>query len=300
MKINWNPTDSQDALQILTPEEAQAKYPDIFKNSILLGNIKPIKFNRVILDQGVISGTFAIPIKKHPIKNQITFEFFLDKTLLVFIGDKGLLEELIDGFMNHFETTFDDPLEFLLGLMSYMIREDIYFLEEYNRKLESIEENLFKNRADGMEKYIMKARRDMNILGSYYLQMSAVGEMIEEIVIERGEGRWSSFLSLYVNRVNQLFNMVEQLKDFTSQIWNLRQTQLSDRQNKISTILTIITAIFLPLNLVTGWFGMNFVDMPLVKEPYGFWATVIFCIVVVVLELLFIRRHHWLENNKID
>lgn len=45
----------------------------------------------------------------------------------------------------------------------------------------------------------------------------------------------------------------------------------SHRTNQIVQTLTIITAIFAPLTLLTGVFGMNFEAMPLVKHPLGFW-----------------------------
>ena len=35
-------------------------------------------------------------------------------------------------------------------------------------------------------------------------------------------------------------------------------------------ILTIVTTIFLPLTLLTGWYGMNFVNMPELSWKYGY------------------------------
>jgi LPXTG-motif cell wall-anchored protein len=37
--------------------------------------------------------------------------------------------------------------------------------------------------------------------------------------------------------------------------------------------LTVLTAIFLPLNLVTGIFGMNFDSLPLIHSSTGFWVA---------------------------
>jgi Mg2+ and Co2+ transporter CorA len=44
-----------------------------------------------------------------------------------------------------------------------------------------------------------------------------------------------------------------------------------NRTNDIMRTLTALTAIFLPLNLIAGIFGMNFASMPLLREPFGFW-----------------------------
>jgi Mg2+ and Co2+ transporter CorA len=47
----------------------------------------------------------------------------------------------------------------------------------------------------------------------------------------------------------------------------------SHRTGDIMRTLTVLTAIFLPLNLVTGFFGMNFEDLPLIHSVAGFWLV---------------------------
>jgi Mg2+ and Co2+ transporter CorA len=47
----------------------------------------------------------------------------------------------------------------------------------------------------------------------------------------------------------------------------------SHRTNAIMRTLTVLTAIFLPLNLVTGFFGMNFEALPLIHSTRGFWVA---------------------------
>ncbi|MDN3918669.1 magnesium transporter CorA family protein [Roseateles violae] len=49
---------------------------------------------------------------------------------------------------------------------------------------------------------------------------------------------------------------------------------LSHRTNSIMRTLTVLTAIFLPLNLITGIFGMNFETLPLIHRATGFWIAV--------------------------
>jgi len=46
-----------------------------------------------------------------------------------------------------------------------------------------------------------------------------------------------------------------------------------NRTNDIMRALTVLTAIFLPLNLVTGFFGMNFEGLPLIHSAKGFWIV---------------------------
>ena len=55
---------------------------------------------------------------------------------------------------------------------------------------------------------------------------------------------------------------------------NIRQNQISARQNDIVRRLTIVASVFLPLTFVTGFFGQNFrwlVDE--IDTATAFWAV---------------------------
>ncbi len=65
------------------------------------------------------------------------------------------------------------------------------------------------------------------------------------------------------------------------------------RTNEIMRTLTVLTAIFLPLNLITGIFGMNFDSLPLIHEGAGFWIAVMLMVGVGLgLVWLFWRKRY--------
>jgi Mg2+ and Co2+ transporter CorA len=71
----------------------------------------------------------------------------------------------------------------------------------------------------------------------------------------------------------------------------------SNRTNGIMRTLTVLTAIFLPLNLIAGIFGMNFDSIPLIHEDSGFWwAVASMGLIGAGLALLFWRKRY-LERN---
>jgi Mg2+ and Co2+ transporter CorA len=68
------------------------------------------------------------------------------------------------------------------------------------------------------------------------------------------------------------------------------------RTNDIMRTLTVLTAVFLPLNLITGIFGMNFDALPLVHARTGFWAAVALMALVVVGLVWWFRRKRYLGD----
>ena len=67
----------------------------------------------------------------------------------------------------------------------------------------------------------------------------------------------------------------------------------SHRTNDIMRTLTALTAIFLPLNLIAGIFGMNFDFIPLLHIYSGFWwAMGSMALIASALGLLFWRKRY--------
>ena len=71
----------------------------------------------------------------------------------------------------------------------------------------------------------------------------------------------------------------------------------SHRTNDIMRTLTAVTAIFLPLNLITGFFGMNFEFLPLIHHPTAFWWTFSFMILLVVAVITVFWRKQYLARS---
>ena len=94
----------------------------------------------------------------------------------------------------------------------------------------------------------------------------------------------------HIARVMQHARRLEQSAETVVQIHFNAQ---SNRTNDIMRTLTAVTAIFLPLNLITGFFGMNFEFMPLIHHPVAFWWIFgVMVLIVVVVLTLFMRKRY--------
>ncbi len=67
----------------------------------------------------------------------------------------------------------------------------------------------------------------------------------------------------------------------------------SDKMNKRLNILTIWSTLFLPLSFFTGLFGMNFNDIPLLQNHYGFWFFVVISVMTVGWLWVYFKRNKW-------
>ena len=94
----------------------------------------------------------------------------------------------------------------------------------------------------------------------------------------------------FMHRVERLQNHVHLLRENVLQIRELYQSMQDARQNKIMGIITVVTTIFLPLTLITGWYGMNFVYMPELQWRYGYFAVIIISLFIVIAEIVYFKK----------
>jgi Mg2+ and Co2+ transporter CorA len=95
----------------------------------------------------------------------------------------------------------------------------------------------------------------------------------------------------HIERVHSHVRRLEQSAETAVQ---MHFSALGHRTNDIMRTLTVLTAIFLPLNLITGFFGMNFDGLPLIHTATGVWVAIAVMAVVGAGLLAFFRRKRYL------
>jgi len=94
---------------------------------------------------------------------------------------------------------------------------------------------------------------------------------------------------MFSSRVDRLYEAATHLRDYTIQLNDLYQSQLDVKQNRIMTVLTVVTTIFMPLTLIVGWYGMNFKYMPELDSQIGYPVVIIISLLIVAGSLTFFK-----------
>ncbi|RRS04915.1 magnesium transporter CorA [Aquabacterium soli] len=93
--------------------------------------------------------------------------------------------------------------------------------------------------------------------------------------------------------IERVLTHVRRLESSAESAVQMHFSAQGSRTNEIMRTLTVLTAIFLPLNLITGIFGMNFDSIPLIHKAAGFWiACMLMAGVAVSLAWLFWRKRY--------
>ena len=128
----------------------------------------------------------------------------------------------------------------------------------------------------------------------HYEQLIDLSQELEENENEFFREENLRYFHMFTERIVRLQELVTGQREYIMQLRDLMQTQLDVKQNRIMTLLTVITSIFMPLTLIAGWYGMNFRYMPELEWRYGYPAVIAVSVVVVVLCLFWFKKKKWM------
>lgn len=104
-------------------------------------------------------------------------------------------------------------------------------------------------------------------------------------------------ISLYnlFNQSQMIFNEIDSIRDMLNAMLSQMDYHLMHRMNKTMQVLTAFAAVFLPLTLITGIYGMNFQNMPELHWQYGYYYAIGLIITCGSILLYLFKRMKWLD-----
>ncbi|HEX5785316.1 MAG TPA: magnesium transporter CorA family protein [Burkholderiaceae bacterium] len=102
-----------------------------------------------------------------------------------------------------------------------------------------------------------------------------------------------------IEHIDRVVRHVQRLEQNAESAVQMHFSAQSHRTNEIMKTLTALTAVFLPLNLITGFFGMNFEFLPLIHSTAGlWWAVGTMATIAVGLVAVFWRKRYLARSGR--
>ena len=92
----------------------------------------------------------------------------------------------------------------------------------------------------------------------------------------------------------RMTDLADSYRDMVSGLLDAYLSVTSNNLNRVMKVLTIISTIFLPLSVITGFFGMNFKFLPGLEWEYGVLMTTAFMALVGFGMLWVFKWKRWL------
>ena len=100
-----------------------------------------------------------------------------------------------------------------------------------------------------------------------------------------------------LEHIERVVHHVRRLEQSAETAVQMHFNAQSHRANEIMRTLTVLTAVFLPLNLIAGIFGMNFEFIPLLHLANGFWIAMALMLLVAVGLVVYFWRKRFIEHS---
>ena len=193
-------------------------------------------------------------------------------------GASFLLHQILDQIVDFYSPVLDDFDERIAQL-----EDDIFNLQQPdNRILEEIM---------NLKRSVLRLRRISSKQLTILYRMSH-GEfpMIDRELLP-------FYRDIYDHLV-RVTDLSENYRDLIGGALDAYLSVVSNRLNEIMKVLTIFTAVMLPLTFIAGVYGMNFDNMPELHSTYGYFAVLGVMLMVACGMLLFFWRHGWIGRAR--
>ncbi|WP_406687346.1 magnesium/cobalt transporter CorA [Rossellomorea vietnamensis] len=187
------------------------------------------------------------------------------------------------------------PFKIMHRIVDRLVDDYFPLVYKIEDRLNTIEDNTNEEADSDLMDELFDIRHDMSKLRRILVPMRDLLYRISN------SGRLNALKEeqLYFNDVYdhliKLVEMLESYREFSSDIRDNYLSINSDKMNNIMMTLTVITTIFMPLTFIAGLYGMNFVNMPELDEPNGYFIVLGIMGLVALIMFGFFLKIGWLR-----
>ena len=240
-------------------------------------DISPDRFNTIELD-GFLGPNYVITYHHAMFRSINNVKQLLRTTPIACQrGPAFLLHQILDQIVDFYSPVlddFDDRID--------RLEQDIFALKRPNSEI--------LTDIMALKRSVLRLRR---ISGK---QMDILHRMSRgEFVLIPNDMR--PFYRDVYDHLIRVVDLSESYRDLISGSLDAYLSVVSNRMNEIMKVLTIFSAIMLPLTFIAGVYGMNFDNMPELHSRYGYFAVIVVMLVVAVGMLMFFKRRGWIGGG---
>ena len=175
-------------------------------------------------------------------------------------------------------------------------------LDDFDDRIEKLEDDIFTlHRPDkAIPEEIMDLKRGV-------LRLRRITGRQREVILRMSRGEFSlipaPLLPFYrdiYDHIMRVTDMAESYRDLLSGALDAYMSVVGNRMNEIMKVLTIFSAVMLPLTFLAGVYGMNFDYIPELHSRYGYFAVWGIMVTVAVVMLSLFWRAGWIGGGRKD
>ena len=227
-------------------------------------------------------------------ENMISIRLFISSNMIISTSRRTLLSvtEIIEELRKG--TGVKSTSEFLVELTYRMIDRMDDVIDQLQDRTDYLEENIIDMKNQEFRTEILNVRRETIVLKRYLTpQKEALIKLSNEKISWIDEYR-----KVEIRETNdQLIRHIEELDTIRDKVILIQEelaNSLSEEMNKKMYMLSIISAIFLPLTFLTGLLGINVGGIPGASNDKAFYIFTIILLLVIFSQYIIFKKKKWI------
>lgn len=266
--------------------------------------LPPLQRSKVRIQPSYIFLILVFPVYNRETREITPTEldiFLLKDTIITVHEDKLLalreLEKHIEKNSEERESFLkQDPFEILTQILDQIYESLFPMLTHMSNDINEMATQIFNDHDQKLVANILTVKRNIiafrKAINTHKRTLKNLAQIIETKNIKNVSARFR--LSETIEHTREIWDELENYDYTITAIYESHESLNARRLNLVMRTLTIFSVIVFPLTLLAAIFGMNTINMPLVKDPYGFWIILGLMIVGALGMLLVFKRKKWL------
>ena len=177
-------------------------------------------------------------------------------------------------------------LEKLVHFLDSRIDRLIKDVQIYHYDIEMLEESLYEERvSDLFMQEWLRYKKDVSLIHRVMFHTTLAFELFVKHYKKREEFDLLAFADI-LEHMGRIRDLSKSAMEKLDNLYDFYRAKVDERMNKNVYYLTIISGIFLPLTLITGFFGMNTGGLPYVDDPNGTLKAVVISLLLEALMIV--------------
>lgn len=180
------------------------------------------------------------------------------------------------------------------ALLDTVVDNYISIIERLGEKVEELEDEVLFSPSQAVLEKISRYKREMNYIRKAVRPFRELVLQLNSLDSDLISDQTAPFLKDMQGLSLQSVEIIDTYREMLIDYLNIYNTGVSNKLNEIMKVLTIFSAIFIPLTFIAGIYGTNFDYLPELHYRYSyfiFWAVLV---VVALVMINFFRRRGWL------
>ncbi|AYX90573.1 magnesium/cobalt transporter CorA [Staphylococcus cohnii] len=264
-------------------------------------------FNKLEIDD-TVNGTPRAKYKayntyQYIVVHDVDTENFSAKALNIFIKSRLLITYHHQPFdiLKKVETTFKtQTIRNVLPTYIFILVLDC-LVDRYFEFVYAIEDKVYdfedSENMNGSMKFAMdnvfKIRSELIKLKRVIYPMTELVNQLKECHQLLFDDKDKLYLQHIDDHMIKQQNILKICQEMTNEIKDNLTTYASYKMNRIMQVLTLVSVVFLPLTLITGIYGMNFINMPELKWQYGYYFVLVLMLCISIGCVIYFKKEKW-------